>query len=236
VLLTIGGSRDTRTLLPKLGYKHCGELRYYARVVRPWLHSRTTPRKNWKSPLKFVRDSARTFSGLPAPPTTWRAEKVDSFTQVLGSEGLGEVGGFIAPRRTPATLDHLLQCPAARFSGYLAREGETIRGFFLLAKVGHQARIADIRLHHGNPDFWDAICALAARTAAEDADLAEIAAASSVGAVQNAWLKAGFVLRQSDEILCYDPRNLIQSGPPLDLTLADGDLCFLSDPNFPYLL
>lgn len=236
VLLSIGGSRDTRTLLPKLGYKQCGKLRYYARVVRPWPHFRTTPGKNWKSPLKLLRDSARTLSGIPVPPTNWRAEKVESFTQVLGSEVLPEPSEFIAPRKTPASLDHLLKCPAAQFSGFLAREEQTIRGFFLLAKVGHQARIADIRLHDANPESWDGICSLAACTAAENPEIFELAVGSSLPSVQNAWLKAGFVLRQADEILCYDPRNLIPSGTPLDVTLADGDLCFLNDPKFPYLL
>jgi hypothetical protein len=236
VLLSIGGSPETRTLLPKLGYKQSGALRYYARVVRPWAHLRSTPQKNWKSPLKFLRDSARILSGMPVPPTGWRTEKVESFTKVLGSDGLGEAVEFIRPRRTPASLDQLLKCPAAQFSGFLAREGETIRGFFLLARVGHQARIADIRLQDPNPDSWQAICSLAARTAAEDAEICEVAVGSSVPSVQNVWLEAGFVLRQSHPIFYYDPGKLIPSGPPLDLTLADGDHCLLTDPKRPYLL
>src|SRR5579863_2558193 len=54
VLLTMGGSADTRSLLPKLGYKVCGPLRKYVRVIRPWRQFRTTPVRSWKTAAKFL--------------------------------------------------------------------------------------------------------------------------------------------------------------------------------------
>jgi len=236
VLLTIGGSRDTRNLLPKLAYKPCGELRHYARVVRPWLHFRTTPQKNWKLPVKFIRNSARSVTGIPPSLQGWQVQRVTTFTKVVESRQLGMASDFTSAVRTPAGLDRLLKCPAAKFSGFLARTGEQVRGFFLLATIGHQARIVDIRFTSDGQQTWQALCNLAVRTAAEDPQVCEIAAASSLPVIQAAWLKAGFVHRQTDQILCYDPRDLVRSGPPLDVTLADGDQCFLSDPRFPYLL
>jgi hypothetical protein len=236
VLLTIGGSTDTRKLLPKLGYRPCGELRQYARVVRPWLHFQTTPQKNWKLPVKFLRNSARRLAGTPQLPKGWQAQKAETFTDVIESRPLEMASDFTSAVRTPAGLNRLLNCPAAKFSGYLVRVEEQVRGFFLLATIGHQVRIVDIRLTSNGRESWQAICNLAARTAAEDPEACEITAASSLPLVQEAWLKAGFVHRQTDPILCYDPRDLVQSGPALDVSLADGDLCFLSDPQFPYLL
>ncbi|MGB8013335.1 MAG: hypothetical protein WCF68_17120 [Terriglobales bacterium] len=234
MLLTIGGSQDTRNLLPKLGYKHCGELRRYARVVRPWLQFRTTPEKNWKTPIKFLRNSARALTGIPSVPKGWRASKVETFTGIDAGT-IGQTTHFTSPGRTAAGLDYLLGCPAARFSGFLVSHGQQLRGYFLLTQVGRQVRIVDIRVRGEDRESWQAICALAARSAAEDPEICEIVAASSIDLTREAWLQAGFVHRRTEAILCYDPRKLVISGPPLDLNLADGDACIMGAPIASYL-
>ncbi len=234
VLLTIGGSADTRNLLPKLGYKTCGKLRRYVRVIRPWLQFRTTPAQDWKTAAKFLRNSIRALTGLPAAPEGWHATRVTRLEESIESV-FEHPRSPICPRRTAAGLNYLLRCPAAAFSGFLVNQGEKARGYFLLAQVGRQARIDDIRLDSEDREFRQAICALAVRAAAENPETCEILAASSVAIAGELWLQAGFVYREADPILCYDPRNLVGSALPLDLSLADGDLCFLSDPRSPYL-
>jgi hypothetical protein len=235
VLLTIGGSQDTRNLLPKLGYRRCGELRRYARVIRPSLQFRTTPDKNWKTRLKFLRNSALALTGIPSLPTGWQASRVPSFTEAIDIGAIGQTPSSTLPRRTAAGLNYLLSCPAASFSGFLVSQAQQLRGYFLLAQVGRQVRIVDIRLDSNDPESWQAICALAARCAAEDPETCEVVAAASVEVTQKAWLQAGFVHRGTDQIFCYDPRTLVSSGPILNLSLADGDSCFLSEPLSPYL-
>jgi hypothetical protein len=236
VLLAIGGSQDTRSLLPRLGYKQRGELRRYARVVRPWLQYRTTPKKNWKTPIKFLRNSARALTGIPSIPKGWEASKVKSFTESIEAAGLGRSTSSTQPRRTAAGLNHLLGCPAARFSGFLVSHRQQLRGYFVLAQVGRQARVADICLDSDNRDSWQAICALATRSAAEDdPQTCEIVAACTVEMAGEAWLQAGFTHRRTDQIFCYDPRQLVPSGSPLDLNLAVNDWCFLAEPSAPYL-
>ena len=235
VLLTIGGSQDTRNVLPKLGYKRCGELRRYARVIRPWLQLRTTPAKNWKTPLKFLRNSARVMGGVPRVPDGWQAAKVPSFTGSFEAGNVGETASSTSPRRTADELDYLLNCPAARFSGFVVTQADKLRGYFVLAQVGGQTRIVDIRLDRDDPESWQAICALATRSAGEDPATCEIVVASSIGASEKAWLQAGFIHRETEPILCYDPRNRLRPESPLNLNLADGDSCFLSDPFCPYL-
>jgi hypothetical protein len=234
VLLTIGGSPDTRNLLPKLGYKRCGELRRYARVIRHWLQFRTTPQQNWKTAAKFLRNSAQSLKTIPAAPQGWQATRVPHFTASIESV-IGQTASSTSPRRTAAGLNHLLGCPAASFSGFLVSQEQNLRGYFLLSRVGRQARIVDIRLDSEDREAWEAVCVLALRSAAEDPETCEIVAASAVAAVGESWLQAGFVHRETDAILCYDPRKLVSSGTPLDLSLADGDFCFLSDPLSPYL-
>jgi hypothetical protein len=235
VLLTIGGSQDTRNVLPKLGYKRRGELRRYARVSRPWLQLRTTTAKNWKTPLKFLRNSARVIGGVPRVPDGWQAAKVTSFTGAINGGAVGQTTSSTSPRRTAAELDYLLSCPAARFSGFTVRQADQLRGYFVLAQVGGQARIVDVRSDRDDSQSWQAICALAARTAGQDPATCEIVVASSIDATENAWLQAGFIHRETEPILCYDPRSRLRPESPLNLNLADGDSCFLSDPLSPYL-
>jgi hypothetical protein len=235
VLLTIGGSQDTRNLLPKLGYTGCGELRRYARVVRPWLQFRTTPEKNWKTPIKFIRNSAQNLMAAALVPKGWEASKITSFTGSSDGAFIGRATSSKSPRRTAAGLDYLLSCPAARFSGFLVSRDQKLRGYFLLTQVGRQMRISDIRVENPDRESWQAVCALAARSAAGDPEICEIVAGASTEVTGEAWLQTGFVHRRTDQIFCYDPRNLLSSEGPLDLSLADGDLCFLSEATSPYL-
>ncbi|HUO14459.1 MAG TPA: hypothetical protein VMX38_05680 [Verrucomicrobiae bacterium] len=233
VMLTIGGSRDTRSLLPKLGYRQCGELRYYARVIRPWLLFRTTPQRNWKTPLKLLRNSIRTVALPVAPPAGWQAIQISNFSNEL--DKIGRRPAWISSVRTAAGLNHLLSCPAASFSGFLVTLDQRPCGYFVLARVDGQTRIADIRLNSDDPKSWVAVCALAANVASDDSSTCEIVAGASLPWIQDAWLTAGLIQRQSHPIWCYDPHNLIPVGLPLELNLADGDHCFLSDPRRPYL-
>lgn len=236
VLLTIGGSEDTKSVLPKLGYKRRGELRLYARVVRPWLQFRTTPQKNWKTPVKFLRNSAHALTGFPTVPKGWQATKVSNFTGAIEDcAAPPRMTDFISSKRTAAGLSHLLRCPAAVFSGFQVWDSQRLRGYFVLAQIGRQVRIVDIQVNGGDQESWHAICALAARGAAADPDICEIVAASSIVPTGEAWLQAGFVQRRTEPIFCYDPRKLMSSAAGLNLSLADGDQCFLTDPLFPYL-
>jgi hypothetical protein len=234
VLLTVGGSADTRNLLPKLGYRRLGELRQYARVVRPGLLFQKTPQKNWKTPVKFLRNSLYALKGMPSAPQGLHAAKVASFAEAI-SGSTAHAANLTSSARTAAGLNHLLSCPAAQFSAFQVSDAKGSRGYFVLAQIGGQARIVDIRLEDGDRESWQAICALAVRSAAEAPETCEIVAASSIESTGAAWLRAGFVQRRTEQIFGYDPQNLLSAGSPLDLSLADGDQSFLSDPAFPFL-
>ncbi|MFZ0322133.1 MAG: hypothetical protein WAL56_23605 [Candidatus Sulfotelmatobacter sp.] len=236
VHLAIGGSQDTRKVLPKLGYQRRGELRTYARVIRPWLQFRTTPGKNWKSPLRFLRNSAQAAIRISVAPKGWQASKVSHFPESIENASIGHTPSFRSPRRTAAGLNYMLSCPAARFSGFLVSQQQRLRGYFLLTQVGRQARIVDMRMDTEEKESWQAICALAAECAADDPETCEITAATSIEKIGKAWLQTGFTQRKTEPIFCYDPRNLLSFGTPLDLNAADCDFCILSDPAFPYLL
>lgn len=233
ILLTVGGSSDTRQLLPKLGYKPAGELRTYARVIRPWAHFVTTPQKNWKTPIKFLRNASSAMNRIPEPEQRWTSSPIASFSDPTLPADSPTMRKAVFSHRTAAGLNHLLRCPAAKFQGFQINYDGAAAGYFVIAKVGKQARIVDIQIGGDDPTSWLAACRLAARTAAEDAETCEIVVASSAPRTIEAWSQSGFVQRETDRLLSYDSRNRL-AGSNLDLTLADGDQCFLSDPERPY--
>lgn len=236
LLITIGGSDDTRKILPKLGYRSGGALRRFVRVVRPWLQLRTRTGQDWKAPARFLRNSRDMFTPIPGLPAGWtverRAEFGEEMEPVLRVDNSSEE---FAPIRTVAGLNHMLACPAAGFSGFVVRDGSLPIGYFILVKVGHQARIVELNMPGRDPDQWRRICAAAARTAADDPHVAELIAGTSSETVGSIWQKLGFHLRRQDPILYLDRGKLLRPEATLNLNLMDGDVCFMYNPERPYI-
>jgi hypothetical protein len=236
VMITIGGSPDTRKILPKLGYKKGGVLRRYARVVRPWLQMRTRTRQDWKTPLRFLRNASAAWRPLLRIPSTWRIEPVAHFgEEVEPALARQSSSQEISPLRTIRGLNYVLACPAAEFSGFVVRDSARLVGYFILANVGHQSRIVDFSVASDHPHALPMLCAAAARTAAADRRVAEIIAGASSEKGQNPWQQLGFRPRRQDPILYLDRRKLLSSETILHLNLVDGDLAFMYSPDQPYI-
>lgn len=234
VLLTIGGSADTRSILPKLGYKQVDHLQYYARVIRPLQQFRTSPRPNWKAPLRLARNTLWSF-GSSRVPKSWQAVRVSQFDDSHQGLLAGSSGNVLRSWRTPSSLNYMLSCPAAEFSGFLIVADGKQRGYFLLARMGGQTRIVEIRLATPDQESWRTACRLATRVAAQDPATCEIVAGTSERALAMAFREIGFRLRRSDPIYCYDPKGVLAGAAPLALDMMDGDACFLNNPEHPYL-
>jgi hypothetical protein len=234
VLLTIGGSSDTRSILTKIGYRQVGELKLHARVVRPWLQFRNTRNFHWKAPLRLLRNTSWSLTSLPRPPKDWEVTRISQFDSSVESVLSGTSADFFTSQRTIAGLNRMLSCPAALFSAFVLSRSKRPCGYFLLAQVAKQTRIVDLRVDHNDAATWMAACSLAAHTAAEIPDTAEIVAGFSLQVVNEAFAHAGFRSRGSLPVYCYDPKKALGSEPVLDLSMLDGDLCFISDAQNPF--
>ena len=235
VLLTIGGSADTQSILPTLGYRQVGEFQRHARVVRPWLQFRSTPHRNWKAPLRLLRNATWSLQPLPASPKGWHVSRISQFDSSQESVLRGAATDVFTCRRTAPGLNHLLSCPAAAFCGFVVYDSQRPCGYFLLAQVGRQTRIVDLRVESNDAGAWMAACILAARTAAEMPETAEIVAGFSLPRMNEPFGEIGFRSCGSMPIFCYDPKKLLGTECVLNVTLLDGDLCFLADPRYPFL-
>ena len=235
ILITIGGSADTRAILPKLGYMRGGEMKRYVYVPRPWKQMRTTPEHNWKTPLRLIRNAAASLKRFPAPPPGWEAVKVPRFENSL--ETMPEYRSStnrLRAMRTAAGLNHMLDCPGAEFSGYVVSHDKSCRGYFVLAKVGRQSRIVDIDAGC-DPQNWSTVCRIAAFTACRDPEVCEVIVGTSRSEVGETFKQIGFWERRVDSVLYYDPKKRIDPGVQFELSLLDSDASFLYNPKNPYI-
>jgi hypothetical protein len=236
LLLTIGGSDETQKILPRLGYQQSGGLKLQVKVVRPWLQYRTASESGWKAPVRLARNTIWSLPSLPPVPKGWQVAKIPRFDSSVEHLLNGPKRETLTSLRTITGLNHILGCPAATFAAYVVLEGSQMRGYFVLSQIAGQTRIVDIRLAVESPESWKAICILAAKTAAEIPETCEIVAGFSMAPIQQAFAQSGFRPRQTLPIFYYDPRKLLKGVvPTLDLSLLDGDGCFMANLKHPFL-
>lgn len=236
-LFAVGGSSDTRTILPKLGYRHIGDLSFYVRVLRPWRQTRTDPfPRGWKAPLRLARSIVWSRSPALAPGPRWSAKPVaawDASAQPLFDASTR--WPFVCTRRTPELMNYFLRCPGAAWSAALVLYESTPRGWYVLSRVGGQARIADIWVDSDSAADWGAAYGLALRTAAEDPEACELVASASIPPAMEAAERAGFRFRHAEPIFVLDPKKRFADSAPLNVTFLESDLAYISDPAYPYL-
>jgi hypothetical protein len=224
--IVAGGSADTQSVIPKLGFKQAGRIDSYARVVRPFQQYRRRPSQGLpRDAARLVRNFLWSFAPQPSIPSGWSTKQVQSFAAsgVLPSPDS-------APARSAEFLNYWLACPACPVKGYtIEAKGEPL-GHFLLAKVGGQTRILDLRIAGEN---WPAGFQVATAAAMADPDTSEIFAVSTKPAVSDALLQAGFRRRGGVPIFFRDPANLVPPGGLL-WNLADDDTGYIHDPQHPF--
>ncbi|PWT99274.1 MAG: hypothetical protein C5B51_27625 [Terriglobia bacterium] len=235
VLWAIGGSQDTQTILPKLGYQAAGELSLFARVMRPWRQSRNDPaRRGWKAPLRLARNTL--LSRLPAAsiPAHWTCTPLPAFDS--GHIPLLQaVTPHPTTQRTPELMNYFLRCPGAKMSAYVIREKGVPRGWFVISRVAGVSRIADFRLHSAAPDAWQAGYGLALKMALGDREGCELIAAATTPLAAQAIRRNGFRLRSTQPVFLLDPGKLLLPHLPLEVNLIESDAAYLYDPQYPYL-
>jgi hypothetical protein len=233
----VGGSADTRSILPKLGYRHVCELRFYARVLRPWRQFRTDPfPRRWKAPLRLARNIIWSLAPLPGAPRDWSEQSAGTFES--SAQPLFDARAdspFPCTRRTSELMNYYLRCPSAVFTAALLLRAGVPSGWYVLSRVGGQVRIADIWVNSGSAADWATAYTLAARAAARDPEAFELVASASIPPAVEAVARTGFRFRHAEPVFVLDPRKLFGASQALNVTFLESDLAYGSDPTYPYL-
>ena len=236
-LFAVGGSTDTRTVLPKLGYRHICDLRFYAHVLRPWRQFRSDPfPRRWKAPLRLARNTIWSLAGMPRAPRDWSERRISTFESsvqlLLDARALA---AFPYSRRTPELMNYYLRCPADAFTAALLLRAGAPLGWYVLSRAGGQVRIADIWVNSSSVDDWSAAYTLAVRAAASDPCACELVASASIPPAVEAVSRAGLRFHHAEPVFVLDPRGLFAASPSINVTFLESDLAYGFDPTFPYL-
>ncbi len=230
--IVVGGSAETREIVPRLGFSHVADVETFARVVRPWKQYRSRPAEPLlKGVARLARNSYWRLSASGKAATNWSAQRVESFTSTFDFNYRSE---YPTAYRDANYLNFWLQCSAAPVTGFELLNDGTLAGYFLLSRVDGQTRIADIRVNSDDPTHWRTAYCIAAETAAGDPETCEILAVASTPLVRDSLQGCGFYSRGNVPLFLYDPQQLLKNHPPMFWNMIDGDAAYLSDPAYPY--
>lgn len=231
--IVVGGTEDTRAVIPKLRFEHVGEVGFFVRIVRPWRQFRTRPSEGLdRDAARLVRNTAWSrFTAITRVPKEWSAVPVQSFEGAVYDRPQSL---HPTPWRSPEYLNYWLRSPTVEVSGFAILRQNEVCGYFLLSRVGGQTRIADIRLCSAKQDDWNLAYSLAARAAAENPRTCEIVVAASTLFSEIALMSSGFRQRGSAPLFLYDPQKKLNDSPPIFWNLIDGDAAYIQDPAHPY--
>jgi hypothetical protein len=232
--IVVGGTDDTRAVVPKLGFKQVGEVGFFVRVVRPWKQFRTRPSEGLgRDVARLARNTAWSRSAIASTiPDEWSAIRLESFGD-LSLDGMCN-SEHPTPWRSAEYLDYWLRSPTVTMSGFAISRRGRVCGYFLLSRVGHQTRIAEMRLSSTKQHDWNVAYALAGQAAAEDPETCEIVAVASTVFAGLALEASGFHERECAPFFVYDPQKKLGGSPPIFWNLIDGDAAYIQDPAYPY--
>lgn len=233
-MYTIGGTEDTTAVLPRMGFETINQHHLAAKPLRPLRQALTHQRRNWKLPVRLLRNLAWSRRGAGDAAAGWDAVPI-------ADPGTAPQAWWVDPKdgtqclRTADWYRYILSSPGPSFELYdLRRDGES-QGFFCLSRCPGQTRIADYRIV-GRPsdESWLALAALATEQARRSPDAAEITAWTSHEAFLSALEAVGFRKQRTDPVRCNKEEYRASAGEPCFFTGLDSDFAYLHSAGFDY--
>jgi hypothetical protein len=219
-----GGKKTTRRLLPHLGFRPAGSATGFARPLAPLrlLQGGAT----WRLPTRLARAIWRRSAAQA--PEHWRARRlaVDELNQIASvSPRPGH--GLAVTERSEGLFRYILSCPAVPMQIYAVENANRVRGYFLLASVPGQVRIADCWMDSDEPAEWGALILCAVAQAQLDPQAAEVVAWASDALLAGALRSCGFYARFEAPI--HVRPSIAEAMPPgtLRVQMLDNDDAFL---------
>lgn len=227
-LLAIGGSAQTRKLLPHLGFQAAGVVTscvrslHAARILTHSAHPVTTlaPR--------FLRSALWSMTAPSSHPEGWTVRRISSAEATrLASVLPSPLPEVTVLERGETLFRHMLACPIAEVELYLMEREGRPRGYFLLTYAMRQGRLADCWMDSNDPSDWRAVIQSAALQAKRHPRAAELAAWGSEPALANQLGECGFHVRASMPVHLLAPRNPELLAAKLRVQMIDNDAAFL---------
>lgn len=219
----IGGSDRTRSILPRLGFHLLGESLTWARPIRPWRQLAHHQSRDYRLPLRAIRNLWWSQFPLRADIRGWSAAEAAPREMELCS--------VAARQRGSSFFNYLQKCPSGQCQTFCIRYQDKLAGCFSLFVMQEQARVAGIWLEQSSLENWTAAFWLAQRAAIEKTDCSEIVASGCDEICTVAAQRAGLRVRGSAPVVLY---RKDRAAVPLALQsqLCDSDALFLAGQKF----
>jgi hypothetical protein len=226
-LLSNGGSGGARRTYEALGHTVLSSVDYFMRPLKPWGLFRTRVSKGWAGALaRLARNAAVASVPLYSPEVGWKSERLPIFLR--SHQAL--CGGiralpFWQAERSPELGNYFLKCPLAKMSAYQAGNS-SVQGYFILADLGTEIRLVDVRISSDRPEHWASMVSSATREAARSS-AAIMTTFASFPLMKRALQANRFRWFQADPLYLYDPKGLLPKDASLHITPCDGDQAYL---------
>jgi len=227
ILLSVGGSSDTRRILPVIGFRPHSSIFACARPLHPLRILGASGTRRWKLLPRLARSTLWRLQAPSFRAGSWEAhrigpEHVHELAAVL-PRPMHDIGVF---RRSEALFQHLLQCPIVGSELYGVAHSGRMRGYFLLTFAPRQARLADLWIDSQDPADWRALIQCAVSRALQHPDAAEMTGWASDSALSQRFLECGFHVRGAQPVMLAVRGNW---KPPstLHVQMLDTDAAYL---------
>jgi hypothetical protein len=226
-LLSIAGGAETLRILPHVGFRPAGVASAYVRTLFPsrLLRNKEIPR--WRRWPRVVRSVAWTLTA----PSSRRAKF--EVCRLVG-EDVNRIASVLpVPIREMAVLErsvelfrYMISCPDVPMALYAVERAGILRGYFLLACVPGQVRIADCWINSDDPADWRALILCAVDEAKRDAQAAEVVSWASDPLMVQTLQSCGFHARYEIPVQIRASTATMPASP-LRVQMLDNDAVFL---------
>ncbi|HXE63041.1 MAG TPA: hypothetical protein VN519_05845 [Bryobacteraceae bacterium] len=226
-VLVVGGSELTQKVLPALGARSCGTLTKFVRPLRPLQRVRGE-KPGLRLIAQFARSVIWSLKSAGTPASGWAAHAITPGDPALDAvHGPSVTGDAAVFERTADSIQYLLKCPAARMEIYSVSKDGVNRGYFILAHVPGQVRIADFYVDTDDAASWRAVIQLAISQAHRNPAAAEVAAVGSDPVTRRALSECGFHVRGEAPMRLLSVTGAVLPEGPIRVQMIDSDAAYL---------
>jgi hypothetical protein len=234
MMLATIGSDITRAILPVIGFRPHGELCEFARPLRPLREALTTTLRNWKLPVKLLRNTFWRFSHPVYVPDGWAVTPLDpaDVPDHLWPQGSATTA---VSGRSAASYRYFLDSTSSSPALFVLHRRGELSGYFSIVLGRHDARIVDLWLASMSVEDWCAAFQSATAIAGRETQINEICAWASTALAKEALSRAGFLLCERTPVSVFGDDSILQ-GRELHLQMLDSDANFRSEEIVDYYL
>jgi hypothetical protein len=224
----VGGSDMAQRILPILGFNEVGKATRYVRPLHPFKRLTGGGPSTWRTVAQCARSAIWAALAPSAPPSGWKT--IGSSPDALGSDNLplARTDPYsVVFERSPQLFAFLTWCPLAQVQLFSTERNSTTRGYFLLAAVPGQVRIADCWLESSRPSDWRDLYLAAVAEAHACADAAEVVTMATDDLRRHALQQAGFHARGEHAIRLFTRNPALSEIPALRCEMIDSDALYI---------